>query len=417
MGRTERDYLITFGTEFFNLLCGIVVYKLAADFLGKEGFSEYALSRRTVSLIQTAILMGLGVGIPRYIAYAHTTQNSKNQDIYFLGGLYIILFILLVFTLLLNLLTDRFSFLIFGSSDYAYLIFPVSLMLVGLVLHSSCYSYYRGKLLMFEANLLQMINSGLVPLFSFFISKNITGILLLTGVLWIVISAIFLTSITRGLTRDYSNIVPCSKELLSYGLQRVPGDFGLAALLTLPAIFTTHIAGVKEAGYVAFGMSLLNLVGSAFAPIGLILLPKASQLIASRDFNQLKYYISKLLKITLSLTLVGVIFFEILADKIIDLYLGQGFSDLILIARIIMIASIAYTVYISMRSIIDAYYVRAMNTKNILLSLLLFILFSSAAVLFPVGYVYITICFTIAIFTLGSLTMFEIRKFQNFRAE
>ena len=406
----KKDLIITFITEFVVLGSGILVYRLAAGFLGEEGFSEYALSRRTVSLIQPALILGFGVGIPRYIAFAHASSNKEKPDTYFIGGISVLLFVALIFTLALNLFKGKFAFLLFGDSNYAHFMFPINLMLLGLILHASCYSYFRGRLFMLRANLLQMINLGFVPLLAFTLGNTTKQVLEITGLSWLIVSALFLLLIVWGIEWESRNLVPYTKELLTYGVRRVPGDFGLAILLTLPAILTAHIAGVKVAGSVAFGISLLNMSGTAFAPIGLILLPKASQAIANKDFETLRHYTSRLLKTTLLLTLVGVIFFEIFADKIINLYLGKSFSDMVLVARIIMIGAIAYTIYVSMRSIIDAYSVTAINTKNILISLSVFLVLSGVAILSVGEYIYIPGCFTFAIFVLGALTLFETRK-------
>jgi O-antigen/teichoic acid export membrane protein len=55
------------------------------------------------------------------------------------------------------------------------------------------------------------------------------------------------------------------------------------------------------------------MTGSFFAPLGLVLLPKSSQLIASQNMGKLKKYIVKLASLTVLLTLGGLIFFEIFA--------------------------------------------------------------------------------------------------------
>jgi len=406
----RRDYIITFVTEFMILASGILVYKLAANLVGKDGFSEYALIRRTVSFIQPVLLIGLGVGIPRYIGYAYASTNPRNSDVYFIGGAFILILVALTTAFILNLFRGSFAFLFFGNAQYTHLIPLISLMLSGLVFHATCYSYYRGRLQMVKANLLQIINLGFIPLFSFTVGKSLEEVLLITGLSWNIVSFVFIAFIAKGLSWSYVNIFSHTKELLLYGVQRVPGDFGIAALLSLPAIFTAHIAGVKEGGYVAFGTSLLNMIGAIFAPIGLILLPKASQLIASKDFRLLRYYVKKILRITFFLTAVCVVFFEIFANEIINLYLGKTLSDLILTVRIIIAGSLAYTIYVSMRSIIDAYYVKALNTMNIFVSLLLFLILSGLVVLLTRGYIYIIICYTLALFSLGSLTLLEIRK-------
>jgi O-antigen/teichoic acid export membrane protein len=283
-------------------------------------------------------------------------------------------------------------------------------MLIGLIFHSLCYGYFRGNLSMIKANFLQLINMGIVPFLVFFLKNNLKEIILLNGLIIILVSFIFLTMILKNITFERNEIYTNLKELMAYGIQRVPGDFGLSGLFSLPSTITAHISGITIAGYVAFGTSLLNMVGAGFAPLGLILLPKASQLVANKDFKILKTYIIKILKITFILTVLGIAFFEIFADKIILIYLGPLNYDLLIITRIIIIASIGYTIYVAMRSIIDAYYVKAINTKNIFISLMFFLTVSFGTFLVKKSYIFIVINLVVSIILLGILTLIDIRK-------
>jgi O-antigen/teichoic acid export membrane protein len=65
-----REYGGTFATEFTVLACQLLTYKLAAHFLGTTGFAEYAVARRTISILYPIVLLGFGVGLPRYVAIA-----------------------------------------------------------------------------------------------------------------------------------------------------------------------------------------------------------------------------------------------------------------------------------------------------------------------------------------------------------
>lgn len=411
MTKLRKDFITTFLTEFIVLGSSIIAYKLAANFLGNEGFSEYVLSRRNVSLFQPALLMGLSIGIPRYLAYASTENpGSKKSDAYFISGLSVLVVVIITFTIILNLFKANLAYLLFGSIEYIPLIFPINVMLIGSILHAAAYSYFRGHLLMIRANILQMVNLGLVPLLALCLGKTTRDVLIITGSCWSAISLLSLFAIAKNIKWEGTYFLSCIKELLSYGLQRVPGDFAYAALFTLPATFTAHIRGVQEAGYVAFAASVSNMIGTVFVPVGLILLPQASQIIAGRNFEMLRYYSNRLLKITFFMTVLGVVFFEIFADTIIELYLGQSYSEIIFLTRIIVIGSVAHTIFISLRSIIDAYYLKALNTINIIIALLLFLLLSAIVAFFSKGYIYIVVCFVVAIFLLGSLTLLEIRK-------
>jgi O-antigen/teichoic acid export membrane protein len=407
----KKDYILTFITEFTILGSGLLVYRLAADILGKEGFSEYALVRRTISFLLPGLILGMGVAIPRYIGYSYS--NFKKANTYFIAGFAILFFVKLIFSLLINLFQKNFAFLFFGDSKYYYLVFPINIMVIGLIFHSLCYGYFRGNLSMIKANFLQLINMGIVPFLVFFLKDNLKEIILLNGLIIILVSFIFLTMILKNITFERNEIYTNLKELIAYGIQRVPGDFGLSGLFSLPSTITAHISGVTIAGYVAFGTSLLNMVGAGFAPLGLILLPKASRLVANKDFKILKTYIIKILKITFILTVLGIVFFEIFADKIILIYLDTLNYDLLIITRIIIIASICYTIYVAMRSIIDAYYDKAINTKNIFISLIFFLTVSFGTILVKNSYIFIVINFVVSIILLGILTLIEVKRLLN----
>ncbi|HQE66780.1 MAG TPA: hypothetical protein PLE05_08090 [Bacillota bacterium] len=407
----KKDLLLTFFTESIVLISGLIVYKFAANLVGKDAFSQYALCRRTVSFFLPALLMGLTVGMPRYIAYANHNSENKQPDYYFVAGISVLFINVFFFTGLLNIFSGQFAFLFFGNAEYYNLIFPISLMLIGLVLHSACYSYYRGKLLMVRANILQIINSGIIPILVFMCQADIIRILSVTGLSWVITSAIALILICKNLDWNKTlSLLPCGKELLKYGLQRVPGDFGMAALISLPAIMVAHMAGIKEAGYVAFGTTILNMTGALFAPFGLVLLPKASQLIASNNVAQLKEYILKLASFTFFLTAFGLIVFQVFADFIIKVYLGESFSELIVIARIFMLGSLATSFYVSMRSILDAYYTKAVNTINIIIALLFFLISTGFMYVLNGTYIALVGGFVAALYVLGALTFREIYK-------
>jgi hypothetical protein len=93
------------------------------------------------------------------------------------------------------LFKDNIAFL-FGV-EYKYLIFPLSLMLVGILGHLLCYTYFQGKLHMGKANLLQIINIAVIPLVAFLFSNNTAKILALMGILWLTVSMISFFSILR----------------------------------------------------------------------------------------------------------------------------------------------------------------------------------------------------------------------------
>lgn len=407
----KKNYILTFITEFIVLSCQILVFKLAASFLGNQGFGEYALAKRGIAFLQTAIFLGMGIAIPRFIAMSlANSSHNENPDSYFLSGFSIIAITAVVLLTAMNLMANQVAFVFFGKELYSHLILPVTVAIVGMCLHSLSYCYYRGHLKMLNANLLQLLNLGIIPLTVFIIPAiSVSKIFWVVGLAWIITSGIALFSVVKNIqitNLSFHQLRDKSKVLLGYGLLRVPGDFGIAAMLTLPAFLTAHFAGIEKAGYVAFGVSVLGLIGSLFRPIGLVLLPKATKLVAEKDFSSLKSHLFKILKISLGITVTIILFSEIFTHQIIKIYLGKGFTEAANIVRAILLGSIPYVVYIVFKDASDAIYFKPMNVKNILIALIFFL----SICFYGGSLAKLLIGFCGGFFLLGILTWYDVVK-------
>ena len=243
LGSHVREYGGTFATEFTVLACQLLVYKLAAHFLGKTGFSEYAVARRTISLVYPIPLLGVAVALPRYVAHAIGGGNGTRRGRYFGAALWCMGFGVLASTLLMNLFSGTFAYIFFAGRGYANLVLPLGILLIGLVLHTLVYSYLRGCLAMRRANLLQLVNFGVVPLVAFAIfNGSVRSVLATLGVLTTLVACVALAF--TPIRQVAENVFPEAKELLRYGVQRVPGDFVHMALFTLPVTFVAHFSGL-----------------------------------------------------------------------------------------------------------------------------------------------------------------------------
>jgi O-antigen/teichoic acid export membrane protein len=326
--------------------------------------------------LQPAVMLGLGVGLPRYIALAQGQASADRVSHYFGTTVrYVALATFLVVAALL-FAKDAFAYLLYGSVGYRYLIPPLALMLVGLALHSVIYAYLRGHLSMGRANVLNLANLGLAPALVFiWFHTTARSLLWALGVVWtgIALAALAWTPL-RALVRSSRTE---RRELLSYGLQRVPGDFVLLALLALPAIFTAHAAGIEKAGYVAFGTSLSNMIAAMFASVGVILLPKASRSAGNGLLAELRAEVRLMVLVAVVVSTMIIAVFEIYAPSFVHLYLGRGFESSVVIVRIVLIAAMPLALYYVLRSIVDAFHHRAVNAVNLFASLLIFLAGSS----------------------------------------
>lgn len=403
-----REYIGTFVTEFSVLACQLLTYKLAAHLLGAQGFSEYAVARRTIALIYPVCLLGLGVALPRYIAHAAATKGATSSGRYFGAAVWCVGVGLLLCVLLMNLFPGYCAYLFFGNKSYGNLIFPMTLLLIGLTLHATVYAYFRGCLIMKWANILQFINLAIMPLLAFLVfGKSLRTVLSGLGIFDICTSGICLFFIPMRYAREA--ILPEVKELLSYGIQRVPGDFIQMALFTFPVIFIAHTKGVKEAGFVAFSVSVLSMIGSVFSPVGLVLLPRASKMLAEGAYAELRSHILRIAVITFIVASGLTIFFEFFAKVLIHLYLGSAFNEVAVLIRIVSLGALPFALYCVLRSLIDAYYFKAINMINNGIAFLVFLLLSGFLLLIHAPFTML-LAFLIAIFILGLLTIGEAWK-------
>ena len=358
--RHFREYTATFLTEFSVLISQILVFKLAAHYLGKDGFSQYAVARRAVSTLVPLPLLGLQVGLARYISRSVARCDSDAVHRYYGAALRCVGLSLLLSLTILNLAHSYVGFVFFGDRRYSHLVLPLTVMFSGLVVHATAYAYFRGHLAMIRANLLQFVNLGLVPLICFLALHNSAQqILLLLGTSWCVVAVAGLCLTPVHCIFTASRIE--TYELLRYGIQRMPGDFILMAFLALPVIFVAHRNGVQQAGFVAFGMSVLSMIAALFTPIGLVLLPKAGGLLAKGENMQLRSHVVGVIKACSAVSGIATILLFVLAAQIVHIYLGPGFRPAAKVLQLIILSAVPYALFSVLRNLIDAFHRNAVT--------------------------------------------------------
>lgn len=409
---SRYTYITTYLTEFSLLIAGLLVYRFAFNSFSDTDFAGYSLLRRNLSFLQPMMFLGLAVGIPRFVSF--NIDNKTRNGNYFIAGALILLLSVILFSTVLILFKSSLADLLFGDKRYSYLIFPFQVLLIGIAVHSLSYSYLRGIMKMNLANSLQFLNLFIGNILAFYLSENLTQVIYYTGYFWIMTGIIYLLYIILQIKFQWKNVLSTAKELFMYSIFRVPGDIALAALLTIPSLFIAHYYGIISAGYLAFGITMLNMSGAAFSPISLLLLPKISQLSAEKKYDVIFRNSNKTIIITLILSVAAILIFELFATPIIHLYLKDAPADLINTARIIALGIPGYTIYIVLRSVLDALHYKAVNTRNLLISFIFYCTGIGALLFFNLD-AQINISLNIWIFStsltiLGILTYIDLLK-------
>lgn len=405
MIKKYKNYVVTFGTEITIMVLGFLVFRIANQQFDEYGFSEYSILRRTVSFLLPLMMVGLGVSIPRYISL----EPKRNS--YFFSGL---IGIVISGTLLLTALgigRSFFSEIFFGDEKYSSFIFPMGILLMTYGLHAIIYGFLRGKLNIYLANFVQFINVGVIPLTVLFLSDSVLDLIYLNTIALFVSCAIVIGIIFK----KYDILVKKklakedSKVLLRYGLPRVLGDFALLAILTLPTYIVLEIQGdILVGGDVAYCMTLLNLVGAAFSPISLVLLPEIASFITQKRQDLIQKRFKIFVIVGLSLTTVGYLLFYFFTEFFLQILLGSNFRpNLIEYSRIVLLSSFGYGLYIILRSFLDAIHVRATNAYNLLICLGVYLIFVYFGISNESSVQYFLYSFVISLILLGIITFVQ----------
>jgi O-antigen/teichoic acid export membrane protein len=372
-----RNIGLTGITSVVTSLAAMIVISLVGRILGPVLLGEYLLVRRIASWLQAVVVLPSGIALPRYVAANADSPMSTRQN-YFLGAIVTACGLALLLIAILVAGKTDVSRVIFGTGELAPLALPLGLLLLGLAAHGAAFGYYQGMLSMGRACSAQLFNLAIIPVLAVVLlshTRSISRIIEATGLSMLGCAFLFSVPILRGMrlagvARRTLQHVP---ELLSFGLSRTWGDFGLQALLSLPAVIAAHYLPMRSVGFLLLGGSFLALVAAATLPLGIILLSQVTRSLAQQGTAQLRsqlvHFVDGLIESSVFVSLQLLVF----AGVIIRLWVGPNFADATRVVELLILAVPFYFVYGGLRSVVDAAAIKAHNTRNVLISLAVFV--------------------------------------------
>jgi O-antigen/teichoic acid export membrane protein len=399
----RRDYLTTFAAESLFILSYLAVFRLVADHFGPPGFGEYALSRRTLAFLLPIGAIGLDIAVARFVAYAADRPQEQREFLPAALGLLVVASGLL--SAILLAFQGFWAELFFGSTSYTPLVPPLALMVAGNGLFAVAYGNFRGHLQILRANVLRVVVHVLLPFgAALFIKTSVSDLLYVIGGGWALLSLVALAITPMSI----NNPLKHAGELARYSLPRAPGDLLALVMFAVPGIVVAHASDITAAGNVAFGIAALGMIAVAVFPVGFVLLPVASRLVAAGSVDRLRAQVFIVSRVVVGLIVLAIVIFELFATQIVDIYLGPAFAGSVSTLRVLMLGALPWGIYMSLRTIIDARHKRAVNAINVAVSFAFFVAvmlilrtwMDSATAVVPV--------FVISLYLLGVLTVTEI---------
>ena len=315
---------------------------LIARIHGLEHLGEFLLIKRTLSAIVGILLIGINIGLPNYL--------SRNfQKSY--GDISFILFIIVTIPLTVILIVSILWFDITGFYSehfWVYIVFSLSISAQFIT-----YALYRGYMNMIGANIFQLLGTAIIPIIVFTIVID-----LYEGLFWIgscVLIMMFFAFIFRnkGLNIHEINFHQ-SKKIVKYGLERIPSFFAQFILLAGVPLFLAQTVNFESVAYFNSSLSLVRLSLILVNPIGMVLLPRISNKIASGAMDDVANFLNIFLKAGIVFSVIGTAYCYINAPFILSFWLGEVSDGGITILRLTILALPFYTFSGLTRSPIDA---------------------------------------------------------------
>lgn len=367
-----KDYALTFLSFTLVGFGNMLIYYLLPIFMSSVDSEIFAVYKKTSSLLLVLFIGGMGVAIPKFVL-----ENGKEKSLlFFLIGIIFALSLTTVALLLFLFFPVYLGLILIGKAFLLKDILCLFAIIFSGIVNGTIYSYFRGIYIVNKANLLVILISLFQILFILLL-RDIYTYIVVTSFAISSVSLFFLFSYTDFFTqfKKFKIIELLNfRKITTYGLLRVPGDFSLEGLTSLPVILTTSAFGIAMGGQMAYAMTIFGLILAVMSPINFIMLPKVSiAMNIENDFEKAQKIIKQSAFIILPLILVASVSLFFLADFIsVSIFHSNKPLVLAVYIKFICLAVLPYSIYSLLRSVIDAWYTYPLNSFNCMVSLAVF---------------------------------------------
>jgi O-antigen/teichoic acid export membrane protein len=387
IGRRIHPFLWDVGlssiTQILVLACGVLIVSLFGRLLGAVALGQYLLLRRVAAWIQSGTQLGLGVALPRYVALS-SHRGDSDRLAYFVAAALCLGGVAGAASVILLLGRIELARLFFGTEQMSNLILPLALLILGLTAHVAVYGYYRGCLLMGRANALETINFALAPIVSvivLFRTHSVGLIVCVMGLSMLISGILFaMPRFAELLHLKQPPLRPFARELLQYGIARVPGEFAGGALFALGPVIASHYRPLSDVSRLLLGLSLLMALSVSVTPLGTVLLSKVSMMLARNRVEEVRIRLEELVAAVLELSVFGCLQMIVFADVLVRAWVGSAYLAGLGVIQITLMSVPFYLYFVAIRSAIDAASVVAHNAHNGYLALAVFLAITFLAV-------------------------------------
>lgn len=285
-GSMLQDIVVAAAANGAVLLCSMLAYAIAARKFNQQDLTSYMLIRRVTQSVMPVVMLGMPVALSRYIALQSAKDKTYTARAMFITSAVVLISLGLLCagsTVFPGLATN----LMFGDVKDTPLLGAMLIVLIGMVWSQQLYAYFMGQIQTRLANTLQMLSGGVAPLLPLLLFTNISllQLLYIAGALAICACLPFAFDPLQRYAKQlhWRDLLTGqtgaeTKELLAYGLTRVPGFIAMGALWSAVPLYLRHIKAASAETYVLAGIQTLLLTSIALQPVSSVLLPRVADL-------------------------------------------------------------------------------------------------------------------------------------------
>lgn len=364
-------------TNLIMVLSTFVVWKLAILNWGAEQLGDYLVARRVINVVQLPLICITQLGLVRFGAIAVAQRDTLRIRCLQVSSVVLAVVLSLSVLFVMNAWPELCEQGLFGMSGHQSLVTAISVAIAGMLLHSVVWSQLWVHGSVHRASLLQMAVLTTPAIWMFlWPSLDVSRTVLATGLTWVLVHAVLIVIQLKG---SFQSMLPlaeirqATRQLLQFGLPRVPGGVSAAALFSVPVILAAHDQDALAATYVGTGVALLTMTATMIKPFTLAVLSTASKMLATNDAAVLRRAVIQFGVVGGALATLFVVVVQLLLPGLLTWYLGDEFLAGISVLRILLFAILPYSLFILLRDFLDAMDVRPINTRNLLIALTVFL--------------------------------------------
>jgi len=340
---TLLNSLVVIGSIF--ILNGLIARIHGINILG-----EFLLIKRTLSAFVGILLVGMNVGLPNYLSRNFEKSYGDNS---------FLLFIIITIPLTIIFIGSICWLEITGfnaDNFWIYMIFSLSISAQFIT-----YALYRGYMNMIGANIFQLLGAAVIPIIIFSFILDIYTALFWIGLSVLIIMLLSFINCNKGISVSAINAHQ-SKEIIKYGMERMPSFISQFILLAGIPIFLANKVDFESVAYFNSGLSLVRISLIFVGPIGMVLLPRISNKIAGGTKDDVVKLLDVLFTAGIVCSVIITVYCYINAPLILKLWLGQISETGLRILRFAILALPFYAFSSLTRSPIDAVSERGYNS-------------------------------------------------------